>query len=357
MHYTFLGNTLQQYLVSLGIVIIGFLCQLLFTKIIARLLYKLLQKYSTETHFEDFVPLVRKPLGLLIVLISFYFAFDLLVFPEQWHLAPQNQLGVRYGLNKLFQLSIVIVLTWIILRVVDYFGLILMRRAQKNDNAFDDQIIPFFKESIKVIVVILAMFFVMGALFHINIASLIAGLGIGGLAVALAAKETLENLIGSFTIFLDKPFHVGDIVQFGTTTGTVERIGFRSTKLRTFEKSVLIVPNKKIVDAELDNLSLRTERRVKQMLMLQQPTDINILKLAMLEIETYIASHEQTTHEQKIRVDNFAMGSVNVLLYYFVKPVEWEHYIDIKSDINFKIIELLNKHSLRLLQAQIVSGQ
>jgi MscS family membrane protein len=357
MQHLFLGNTFHDYLTALIILAVGIVCQLLFTKIIARLFFKILQKYSTETHFEDFVPLVRKPLSIFILLVTFYIAFNVLSFPTAWHLAAPHQFGLRYVLNKVFQLSIVVVLTWMLLRLVDYFGLVLMRRAHASESKFDDQIIPFFKESIKVIVLILAVFFVLGALFHINIASLVAGLGIGGLAVALAAKETLENLIGSFTIFLDKPFHVGDIVQFGTTTGTVERIGFRSTKLRTFEKTILVVPNKKIVDAELDNLSQRTERRVKQMLQLQQPKDINVLKAALAEIEHYVATHEQTTHEQKIRLDNFSAGSINILLYYFVRPVDWDLYIDIKSDINFTIVEILLKHDLRLLQAQYVAGQ
>ncbi len=356
MNYIFLGNTVQEYLSALLIIVVGLLCQLLFTKVIARLLYKGLQKYSTETHFEDFVPLVRKPLGLFILVINVYIAFNQLSFPSTWHLAPPTQFGLRYLLNKGFQVAIVVVLTWMLLRVVDYFGLILIRKSAKSDSKFDDQIIPFFKESIKVIVVILSLFFVLGALFHINIASLVAGLGIGGLAVALAAKETLENLIGSFTIFLDKPFHVGDVVQFGTTTGTVERIGFRSTKLRTFEKTILIVPNKKIVDAELDNLSLRTERRVKQMLQLQQPNNIETLKNALAEIEVYIGQHSETTNEQKIRIDNFAMGSINILLYYFIKPIEWELYIDTKSEINFRIIGILLKHELKLVQTQVVAA-
>src|SRR6185295_11619359 len=90
---------------------------------------------------------------------------------------------------------------------------------------------------------------------------LIAGLGIGGLALALAAKETIENLFASFTIFLDKPFTIGDLVQVGSVTGKVESIGFRSTRIRTAEKSFVTVPNKKMVDVELENQSERFERR------------------------------------------------------------------------------------------------
>src|SRR6185369_10292037 len=124
-----------------------------------------------------------------------------------------------------------------------------------------DQLVPFLREAIKIIIGVFSFFFILGAVFHINIASLIAGLGIGGLAFALAAKETLENLLGSFTIFLDKPFVVGDVVKVGSAEGTIENIGFRSTRIRTLEKTLLTVPNKKMVDAELDNLTERVVRR------------------------------------------------------------------------------------------------
>jgi MscS family membrane protein len=103
---------------------------------------------------------------------------------------------------------------------------------------------------------------VLGEVFAVNVTALIGGLGIGGLAVAFAAKESLENLIASFTIFLDQPFGVGDLVQASEVNGTVEKIGFRSTRLRTAEKSYVTVPNKSMIDKPLDNLSLRTARRV-----------------------------------------------------------------------------------------------
>ena len=88
-------------------------------------------------------------------------------------------------------------------------------------------------------------------------------MGVGGIAIAMASKESLENLLGSFTIFLDQPFNVGDIVKIGTITGVVEKVGFRSTRIRTFDKSLVTVPNKKMVDAELDNLGMRPVRRAK----------------------------------------------------------------------------------------------
>ena len=107
--------------------------------------------------------------------------------------------------------------------------LVMAKRAVRKGSGFNEQLIPFLKEVFKVFLVIFAFFFALGTLFSLDIGSIITGLGIGGLAVALAAKESLENLLASFTIFLDQPFIVGDLVQVGEVTGTVEKIGFRST--------------------------------------------------------------------------------------------------------------------------------
>ena len=127
-------------------------------------------------------------------------------------------------------------------------------------------------------VVIFGVLIILGNIFGIEITALAAGLGIGGVAVALASKESLENLLGSFTIFFDQPFTVGDIVTVGNITGLVEKVGFRSTRIRTFDKSLVSVPNKKMVDADLDNLGKRDVRRVKFYLGLTYDTKIDQIK-------------------------------------------------------------------------------
>ena len=118
----------------------------------------------------------------------------------------------------------------------------------------------------------------------VNIIALTTGLGIGGIALAMASKESLENLLGSFTIFLDQPFTVGDTVTVGSITGTVEKVGFRSTRIRTFDKSIVTVPNKKMIDAELDNLGMRPVRRVKFNIGLTYETSIEQMKLIVADI-------------------------------------------------------------------------
>jgi len=251
---TFLGNTLESYCWFIGIILVGLLLMRVLSKLLAFFIFKVVQKYSTGVGYDKFLPLLKKPLNAFILLVTFYLAFDRLEFPVEWHIVSIERFGLRMFLARTYQIAVVSAITWIFLRLIDFLGLIMMYRASLTESKADDQLVPFFKESLKVVVVIFSVFFVLGTIFKLNVASLIAGLGIGGLAIALAAKESLENLLGSFTIFLDKPFVIGDLIKSNGVEGTVEKIGFRSTRIRTVEKSFVTIPNKKLVDTELDNL-------------------------------------------------------------------------------------------------------
>jgi len=185
----------------------------------------------------------------------------------------------------------------------------------------------------------------MGSVLNVNIAALVTGLGIGGLALAMASKESLENLLGSFTIFFDQPFTVGDIVTVGLITGTVEKVGLRSTQIRTFDKSLVSIPNKKMIDAELDNLGLRPVRRVKFNVGLTYETSIDQIKAIVADIQQMIDLHEKTNDETEVRFQEFGSSSLDIMVLYFVNSPEWEDLIDVKEEINYKIMEIIKKHN------------
>ncbi len=342
---TFLGNTIESYCWFLGILLIGLLFQRLLSRILTSFVFRFLQKYSKGVSYDKFLVLLKKPLGIFIMLIALYVALGYLHFPPQWKLAPTHRFGLQMIIYRSFLLMIAISITWMILRMVDFLGLILAHRASLTDSKADDQLVPFIKESIKVIVVILATFFILGAIFKLNVASLIAGLGIGGLAIALAAKESLENLLGSFAIFLDKPFVVGDLVKVGDIEGNIEKIGFRSTRIRTVEKSFVTVSNKKMVDTELDNLSLRTHRRAKFNIGLTYDTKPEQLKKIIADITTVIDNHPRMLPEEtRVRLFEFGDSSLNIMIVYFVDILELDIYLDVREEINYKILEIIEKH-------------
>ena len=209
----------------------------------------------------------------------------------------------------------------------------------------DDQLIPFVIDIAKIITYIFALIIIMGNIFNVNVTALATGVGIGGIAIAMASKESLENLLGSFTIFLDQPFTVGDTVTVGSVTGTVEKVGFRSTRIRTFDKSLVTLPNKKMIEAELDNLGMRPVRRVKFNIGLTYETSPDQMKAIVSEIQKMINQHEKTNQEGKVRFQEFGSSSLDILVMYFVDSPRWDDLMDVKEDVNYKIMEIVKRNN------------
>lgn len=346
---TWIGeNTIADWCWFAGILLFGLLFHILFARLLTRLIYRLFRKKGKQDiGFDQLFVLLRRPWAVFLLLLTFYIACHQLAFPLSWKMAAADKFGIRMVLERIYETALIISFTWILLRLADFFGLLLIHRAAATESKHDDQLIPFFRESIKVVLVILSFFFILGAVFHINIASLIAGLGIGGLAVALAAKESIENLLASFTIFLDKPFSVGDQVQVEKVSGTVERIGFRSTRIRTEEKSYVTVPNKKMVDCEVNNLSLRPLRRVSQTIRLTYNTPADKLKLLIADLQALLDQHVNIDEsESRVRLYDLSHSSMDVLLIYFIKDLEYDSFIDIRQEVNYQVIYLVERHGL-----------
>ena len=333
------GNTLKEYLFFVAIILIGLIFKKLLSKYLSNLLYKIIGEKGNNVGIDKFDELLTKPIGFFIMLCVFYFGFNYLKFPS---FIDENFQNI---FSKLFTLIFIYAVFKIFLKVIDYIGLILKQRAAMTENKMDDQLIPFATEIGRIIVVIFALFFVLGNVFGINITALATGLGIGGIAIAMASKESLENLLGSFTIFFDRPFTVGDVVKVGNVTGMVEKVGFRSTRIKTFDKSVVTVPNKKMIDAELDNLGLRPVRRVKFHIGLTYDTSTEQIKKIVSDIQEMINSHKKTNDEGKVRFQEFGASSLDILILYYVNSPKWEDLIDVKEDINYKIMDIVKKHN------------
>ena len=350
----FLGNSIQDYCWFLGAIVVGLLFKKLFSRYLSRLLYKVIGKKDIEIGVEKFNELLSKPIGLFIMLSIIYLGASHIQYPPSWNLGNVEEFGLKMMVSKVYALIYVISIFWILLKVIDYVGLILFARAEKTENKMDDQLIPFIIEIAKILTYIFALFIIMGNVFDVNITALATGLGIGGIALAMASKESLENLLGSFTIFFDRPFTVGDMVTVGSVTGRVEKVGFRSTRIRTLDRSLVTVPNKKMIDAELDNLGMRPIRRVKFSVGLTYHTSIEQIKKIVADMQTMIDNHPRTTNaegkkskdkEGKVRFDEFGDSSLNIFVLYYVDSPKWADLIDVRQDVNYKIMEIVKKHN------------
>ena len=340
-----LGNTLQDYSWFFGAILLGIIFKKLISKYLSRLLFKIIGKKGAEVGVEKFDELLTKPIGLCIMLSIIYLGSTHISYPTEWNLAPENEIGLRMFIHKGFSLIYVYSIFWIILRFIDYISLILHKRAEQTESKMDDQLIPFVIDIVKIITYIFALIIVMGNIFNVNVTALATGVGIGGIAIAMASKESLENLLGSFTIFLDQPFTVGDTVTVGSVTGTVEKVGFRSTRIRTFDKSLVTLPNKNMIQAELDNLGMRPVRRVKFNVGLTYETSPDQMKVIVSEIQEMINQHEKTNQEGKVRFQEFGSSSLDILVMYFVDSPRWDDLIDVKEDVNYKIMEIVKRNN------------
>lgn len=340
LRQTLLDHSYNDISWFLGILLIGFLFQRFLAQKTAVLIYRLIRKYASGVDQARFCDLLFKPISFFFSLIIIYLAFSQLHWPPKWNLGDENKFGIKLVTWKIYQFILVYSITKIAIRLIDFFGIVLLTRAGKTESRTDDQLVPFVKEAIKLIVIIFSIFFLLGVVFELNVASLIAGLGIGGIAIALAAKDSLENLLGSFTIFLDKPFSVGDVVKVGNTNGTVEKIGFRSTRIRTFEQTIVTVPNKKMIDAELENISVRHMIRGLFPLALRFDTPPAQLEKFIEGIRTILKEDDLINDNYHVKLDKVTESGITLQIFFFVKTMDNNVYLDVKEKLLFKVLYL-----------------
>ena len=353
----FLGNTLAQYLTAALIILVGGIFRRLLSRLLSKLLFALTKRYTAGVSEEELHELLIQPLSTLLLLVTLQIAGATLTYPHgllaeagkiPWH---------EVLLGRLLALAFIIAAARVALRLVDFALLVLHRRAalrgEVGPTRLDNQFLPFAKDLLKVLFIIIAVLVALGQVFGVNVTALIGGLGIGGLAVAFAAKESLENLIASFTIFLDQPFGVGDLVTAGDVSGTVEKIGFRSTRLRTAEKSYVTVPNKSMIDKPLDNLSLRTSRRVGFTLIFDQRTTSAQLHAVIAGAVAGIKAHALVTQDVQMKFSALTPAGKEVTVQYFVETASYDEYLDVKEELNYRIVEVIEREGGSLAGAPV----
>jgi len=345
LNRSFLENSYGSYLTCFSILAISFLLKDVIIRFISNLLHRAFNKHVEGVDVKDFIALEKAPLRNLILLVAIYIGANQLKYPDSWELESPDSFGLRMLIEMGFAIMLIITITWIILRFIDFIVIIMENRASKTESKVDDQLVSFFKDVTKIFVVIMSVFFTLASVFEINIATLIGGLGIGGLAVALAAKETLENLLGSVTIFLDRPFVIGDKVKIGEVEGHVENIGLRSTRIRTFEKSLVTVPNKLMVDAELENTTEKTYWRLKFTVGVLYSTDADDIRNIISQSLEFLDKHSLIEDKPIVKLSEFNSSSIDILYYVLIKTTEWGVYLDAKEEIYFKVMEIVNENN------------
>lgn len=221
-----------------------------------------------------------------------------------------------------------------------------MRKQSKKE--IDDTTLEFILKIVRAVIYIITVFIVL-ALLKIDLTGLIAGLGIGGLILTLAAQDTAKNLFGGLVIFLDKPFNVGDWIQMDSYEGTIEDITFRTTRIRTFENSILNVPNSKIADSAVINWSKMEQRRYKINLRIELGTPVEKLQKLQQRVEKMLHDRESILDDSTIvRFDNMTEEGINMLIYTYTDSVGYDSYLEECEDINYKLMKILEEENIKV---------
>src|SRR5215204_1447319 len=340
------GNTVWDYMWVVGTILFVLLLNRFISKYLAILLSKVFRRNWKTFDEKKFVDLIIHPLGTFLVITVSIVALYRLTFPEQLNITLY-----KYPLKTIF-LSIaitvqIIVLTWMLLRVIDFIAIVLEARALKTSDQTDNQLIVFFRDFLKVILGIIGGMLVLHFAFNYNVTSLLTGLSIVGAAIALALRESLENLIASFVIFFDKPFTTGDNVKVQNIAGTVERIGLRSTRVRTNEKSYVTVPNKQMVDSILDNVSLRSQIRGEINLFIDLNTSPKKIDDLLTEIKAYLSSVGEIQSFNVLFNDIRLQGYV-VFVEFFTPPLPWNQFTAVRQQVNFFILQTMERLEIKI---------
>jgi MscS family membrane protein len=316
----------------------------------AGLLYRLVHQVWKDVDRQSFIKLVVKPLGLFLSILVSVVALYKLNFPEQLN-AELYKYNTKEIIHCIGKIILIISFVRLLIRIIDFIALILEKRANLTADQADNQLIVFFKDFFKVILFIIGIMLVLRYAFGLNIGGLLTGLSIVGAAIALALRESLENLIASFIIFFDKPFITGDLVKVLNVTGSVEKIGLRSTRIRTEQKTFVTVPNKQMVDSVLDNLSLRTQRRGDLQLETDAKTNAASLEKLITGINKILAEHKTENHH--VYLDRITANAFIIMGDYFTAPVTADEFNGIKQLINIQIIKLLEELHIEMAGSTI----
>ncbi len=343
------NNTVEQYLYVLMVIFVALLLKRVISKYLAKLLFKLVGKAGKNNARDSFLNLVVQPLDYFLVVLIAIITLDKLTFPEILNF-KLYKISFKYLIDSLTNGVLIVVFIWLGLRVIEFIAMILEEKANQTAGLTDNQLILFFKDFFKAILVITGILLILRFSFNKDISNLLTGLSIVGAALALATRESLENLIASFIIFFDKPFCTGDLVKVNGFAGTIEKIGLRSTRIRTLEKTYISVPNKQMVDTIVDNISLRTHHKAEFKFEIGLEASVQQLTDFMGGIKTVLAS---TAVENSMVILSDSGKNAHIILIEYLTAMEqpMAEFLEQKQEIILSILLLMERSKLQMAAA------
>jgi MscS family membrane protein len=334
------GNQQTNMLILFSGILLTFVISTIFGWVFRAIIVGIFAKKTTNKLDDQICDSLRRPITLLIFTIG--------IFLSSIRILHELDDDVFIVVLRCFLALIALSITWGIYRLVEVFTYYLERLSQRSDNNLDDLLVNLINKSIKFTILFIAILFIGQTILGLRITALVAGAGIAGLAIALAAKDTLANFFGSVMIMLDKPFTVGERITVDAVSGSVEKIGFRSTRIRSLTGHVYSIPNSKLADSVVENIAKRPYIKHMFDITLVYDTTPEQMRRAIEILHDILDNHEGFNEEFPPRVyftdfKDWALN-INVILWFqstnYIEVQQW------KNDINLEILKRFNAEGL-----------
>ncbi len=330
---TFYGNTVLEWATALTVILVS----VLLGKVAFWVFSKTVRAFTakTKTKLDDIIiDLIEEPVVFAIILSGIMFGISILNLSE----------SLSSAINHSYFLIISLLVGWIFSRIFDaIYQAFLIPWSQRTDNDLDDQLMPVLRKGVKILIWVLAVVIGLDNAGY-DVGAVVAGLGIGGLALAMAAKDTVSNIFGGFTIFTDKPFRLKDRIVVAGYDGTVEEIGVRSTRLKTLAGRIVTIPNAHFSDAPVENISIEPSRKITLNLGLTYDTKPEQMQQAMDTLQAIIDNNSNTETKTIISFNGFGDFSLNISFIYYIR--KGASVADTQTEINMAVLTEFNNKGL-----------
>ncbi|MDG5789507.1 mechanosensitive ion channel family protein [Evansella sp. AB-P1] len=321
--------------IAIGIVIIFHVFRKIFTTYIFKLILRMSRKVPTDL-ITNVLLSFEKPIRVFFTFIGFYVAFVYLPFPERFD-----------------EPAILILRSFIIFLIASgLYNLsatsssLLLKVGSRFNLEVDDILLPFISKLLRFAIIAMAISIVLNE-WDYNVSGFIAGLGLGGLAFALAAQDSLGNFFGGVVIITEKPFSIGDWIKTPSVEGTVEDITFRSTKIRTFAQAIVTVPNSTLANEPITNWTQMGKRQISFNLGVTYSTPREKVERCVRRIDDMLRNHDDIDQELiMVRFNEFNDSSLDIFLYFFTKTTAWVEYLKVKENVNLRIMTILQEEGV-----------
>ena len=333
-----IGISVWQFIAAFLVILAGLVIKHILVNIIEKKIDDFVKK--TEAEWDNLLfDAISKPVNAFIMIGAIHVAVFLLVFNLENF--PTAFIG------KSYTVLLGIILIWGVYRLVNVAAHYLDELVADKDESLKGQFVPLIKKALRILVIVVGGLTVL-ATIGVNITGLAALLSVGALAFSLGAKDSVANLVGTVNILSDRPYKVGDWITVGSNIdGTVEEIGFRSTKIRMFDKTLMTVPNGTLATETIKNWSRMPKRRIKMTIGLTYDVTPRQMREVLKRIETILKEDEGVDQDYMlVQFTDFGPSSLDVFLYYFSKSTVWKEYLETRERVNLKIMECLEEMGL-----------